>query len=317
MNPTIQVLSGGVGHEREIALVTGESVAAALQGSFPVTLQVLDKAELPTTLDPGSDVVFPALHGEFGEDGTLQSLLEENGFAYAGSDARASRLCIQKSATKKVAEAAGVGVVPGRLIRVGALTPPPALVDELGPDLVVKPDDKGSSIGLYLVEGSAELEGVLDKLIPGEWLVEKRIHGRELSVGILHGEAMGVVELLPESGVYDYKSKYTAGKTRYRFPAELEDELENRVRSWSETVFAHCGCRDFGRADFMLSAEGDLCFLEINTLPGLTPMSLLPKSASCCGFSFSDLVKELVLPALSRFNNAKRSKQRCRSTDGP
>lgn len=317
MSPTIHILSGGVGPERDIALVTGESMESALREQFPVELRILDEPALPATLDPAEGLVFPALHGEFGEDGGLQALLEERGFIYAGSDARASRLCIQKSRTKGVAEAAGVGVVPGRRIGSGELPSAEELIRDLGPDLVVKPDDKGSSVGLYLVEGREELRRVLDEREPGEWLVEQRIRGRELSVGLLHGKAMGVVELLPTAGVYDFESKYTPGRTDYRFPAEIEPVLEDRVRSWSETVFTRCGCRDFARADFMLSSAGEPYFLEINTLPGLTPTSLLPKSASCRGFSFPELAKELVLPAIRRFHNAERPKEERLSENGP
>jgi D-alanine-D-alanine ligase len=127
------------------------------------------------------------------------------------------------------------------------------------------------------------------------------VRGREISVGVLHGRALGLVEIRPKGGIYDYQHKYTAGMTEYLFPAPVPEELTKLVAAAAEGAFAACRCRDFARVDFMLPSTGGAVILEINTLPGLTPTSLLPKSASCCGYAFGTLVRALVGPALARF----------------
>lgn len=303
-HPLITILSGGVGPERDIALVTGESLEKALREDFSVSLRVLDSAGLPEDIDPASEIVFPALHGEFGEDGGIQERMEKRGIQFAGSDSESSRLCIHKSETKKAVSAHGVRVIPGRSFDFEAIPSVEALLQELGSDLILKPEDKGSSVDLFILERPEDLVFALKSLKPGSWLVEKRIRGRELSIGILNGQPLGVVELRPQGGVYDYERKYQAGQTEYLYPADLSGGLEAEIREAAETVFYQCRCRDFARVDFMLSTQGELFFMEINTLPGLTPTSLLPKSASCHQLSFPQLAKELVLPAINRFTKA-------------
>jgi D-alanine-D-alanine ligase len=301
--PMITVVFGGVGEERPISLITGRCLAEALEEDFRVNRLELATADLPAGLDPRETVIYPALHGDFGEDGAIQEIMEARGFTYCGSDAAASRLCIHKTRSKERVASAGVTVIPGLSFRAPRETPRvDEVIGRLGPDLVIKPEDKGSSVGLHLTETREALDSVLPVLEPGAWVIEKRIRGRELSIAVIQGKGMGIVELLPRGGVYDYQAKYTAGQTEYRFPAELGSPLEQRVRDAAETAYRECGCRDFARVDFMLSAEEDPLFLEINTLPGLTPTSLLPKSASVFGYSFESVIKELVRPAIRRFN---------------
>lgn len=301
--PVITVLFGGVGPERAISLQTGRSVCAALREvGLAAVGRELTEAALPDDLDPSATVLFPALHGEFGEDGRIQELMEARGFAFCGSSSVASRLCIHKGMAKRVVRENQVGVIPGLDFSSRRKPGVDAIIEACGTEVVLKPEDQGSSVGLRMLSGRQALEAALDALPPGRWLAERRVRGRELSIGVLDGLGMGIVELLPEGGVYDYEAKYTAGKTEYRYPAELPAESAAAVRRAAETVFACCGCRDFARVDFMLSSRGEPFFLEINTIPGLTPTSLLPKSASCVGFSFPKLGKELVRPALGRFN---------------
>ncbi len=300
----IVVLHGGVGPEREVSLRSGEALAGALEGSFPVELRRLDAAVLPEGLEGARDVVFPALHGTFGEDGTLQALLEGAGVEYCGSDAEASRLCMAKDRTKKLAGEEGLAVPRG--IEFSGESPPGAdgLLRALGDELVLKPAGQGSSVGLAFSTGRDPLAAALAAAGPGRWLAEERIRGRELTVGLLEGRALGVVEIVSSSGVYDYQAKYTAGRSEYRCPAGLEPPVEAAVRDVAEVVFRVCGCRDFARADFILRDE-TVYFLEINTLPGLTETSLLPKSASCLGLDFEALAARLVAPALRRFRARK------------
>ena len=305
--PVITVLFGGVGAEREISLSSGNAIADAFEeAGFEVARCELHEAALPDDLDPAKTVIFPALHGEFGEDGQVQEQMDSLGFSYCGSNSEASRLCMHKAESKALAHRQGIAILEGFSFSAAAPPSPELVIQTCGTSLILKPEDKGSSVGLHLLEGQRDLETALGKLKSGKWILERRVKGRELSIGILQGKGMGLVELIPESGVYDFEAKYSAGKTRYEYPARLPKDLETRAREWAERLFSAAGCRDFGRVDFMLEGETGLFFLEINTLPGLTPTSLLPKSASCLGFSFPKLAKELVRPAIERFSTSVR-----------
>jgi D-alanine-D-alanine ligase len=298
--PIILVLYGGVGSEREVSLRSGEAVAQALRAGFDVEALILEREALPESIRPEKHVVFPALHGNFGEDGQLQALLEAAGFHYCGSDAAASRLCMDKAATKAIARDLRIAV-PGAMTFDGAHAPlADAVIEKLGTSLVIKPADQGSSVGLHFTEHRSALGVTLSGIRSGNWLIEQRIRGRELTVGVLKGAAMGVVEIVSQSGVYDYKAKYTPGSTEYHAPAEIEPAVEAMVKDHAEQIFDACGCRDFARIDFLFDGTRPY-FLEINTLPGLTATSLLPKSASCVGYDFEQLAGELVEPAIARF----------------
>lgn len=297
---SIVVLCGGIGSERDISLASGRSIAEVLDRHFTVELLCLDKANLPDSIKGDQSVVFPALHGEFGEDGSLQTLLEAAGIHYCGSGPAASRLCMAKDQTKSLARELGINAPEG-IAFDGAEAPlADAIISELGSSLVIKPTDQGSSVGLSFTEHRSALGVALSQIRSGRWLIERRIRGRELTVGLLNGKALGVVEILSASGVYDYEAKYTKGATEYRYPAELDPAVESQIKQSAQRLFDACGCRDFARVDFLL--EGDQAyFLEINTLPGLTATSLLPKSAACVGLDFEALALELVAPAIQRF----------------
>jgi D-alanine-D-alanine ligase len=302
--PIIAVLAGGISAEREVSLGSGKASALALARSFPTQLFELTAEALPAGLDPRRHVVFSTLHGTFGEDGGMQRLLDAAGVAYAGCDAASSELTMDKTRTKDAAAARGVRVADA--VRFTAETKPTAdaVVAKLGENVVVKPNNEGSSVGLSVIGTHAELVAKLAAITAGSWLIERRIIGRELSVGVLGGKAMGVVEIRPKSGVYDYTSKYTKGLTEYFAPAPLDAATTAKVQAAAETAFAACGCRDYSRVDFILPADGDAFLLEINTLPGMKETSLLPMSARCAGLDFTGLVGELVKPALLRFQTA-------------
>ena len=298
--PKIVVLYGGVGSEREVSLQSGEAIAQALSVNFEVVPLILSSEAMPDSVKSNTDIVFPALHGSFGEDGRLQTLLEAAKIHYCGSDATASRLCMDKVATKKIARELHIAV-PEAIAFEGASAPlADTVIDQLGSSLVIKPADQGSSVGLHFTEHRSALGVTLSGTRNGNWLIEQRILGRELTVGVIKGVAMGVVEIVSQSGVYDYEAKYTTGSTEYHFPADLEPAIEVKVKDHAEQLFRACGCRDFARIDFILDGA---CpnFLEINTLPGLTATSLLPKSALCNGYDFEKLAAELVAPAIARF----------------
>jgi D-alanine-D-alanine ligase len=301
--PVIAVFSGGTSSEREVSIGSARACAMALARSFPTRLFAIDADALPEGLDPDRHVVFSLLHGTFGEDGGMQALLERAGVAFAGCGAAASALAMDKERAKEKASARGVRVAEG--IAFDGVAPPPAgtIVAQLGEDLVVKPNNEGSSVGLSLVGNGRELEAVLGRPRRGRWLVERRIRGRELSVGILNGKAMGIVEIRPHSGVYDYTSKYTKGMTDYAAPAPLSESAAAAVRHAAEAAFSACGCRDFARVDFILEGEDRPFFLEVNTLPGMKETSLLPMSARCVGLDFAALVREMAEPGLERFRS--------------
>ena len=304
--PIIAVLAGGTSAEREVSLGSGCASAIALARSFPTRLFELTADALPKDLDPARHVVFSTLHGTFGEDGGMQRLLDAAGIHYGGCDAASSALTMDKTRTKQAAAARGVPVVPGLVFDAASKPTADEVVARLGESLVVKPNAEGSSVGLGLVATRAELVAKLASITSGGWLIERRIFGRECSVGVLRGRAMGIVEIRPKSGVYDFTSKYTKGMTEYFAPAPFGDELTAKVQGAAETAFAACGCRDYARVDFMIGPEGEIYLLEINTLPGMKETSLLPMSARCTGLDFTALVRELVSPAIERFHAARK-----------
>jgi len=303
--PIIAVLAGGVSAEREVSLGSGAACAQALARHFPTRLFDITAEQIPDGLDPKCHVVFSTLHGTFGEDGGMQRLLNAANVQFAGCDATSSALTMDKVLTKRAAAARGVGGAADVVFSAEKKPSPAEVVAKLGEQLVLKPINEGSSVGLHIITNTAELEKALAGVTAGNWIIEQRIFGRELSVGVLNGRAMGVVEIRPKSGVYDYTSKYTKGLTEYFAPAELGEEVATRVRHAAEVAFAACGCRDYARVDFIFSEKTGLFLLEINTLPGMKETSLLPKSAQCVGLDFTALVRELVLPALQRFRAAK------------
>lgn len=300
-SPIIAVFAGGTSPEREVSLGSGKAVALAMAYNYPTAFFTIDSDALPEGLDPSRHIVCSTLHGVFGEDGGMQRLLEQAGVAYAGCDAKASDLTFDKWRTRQSVSAMGVPVAPGRVFQASAKPTAAALVAEYGEQVVLKPNRQGSSVGLQIVSTKVGLEIALGGIRQGEWIAEERILGREFTVGILRGRAMGVVEVVPKSGVFDYTSKYTKGLTEYFAPAQISDEIATKLRTAAETAFAACGCRDYARIDFMLSGDGELYLLEINTLPGMKETSLLPMSARCVGLDFVALCREMVAPAVERF----------------
>tara|TARA_B100001093_G_scaffold513434_1_gene585380 strand:+ start:672 stop:1619 length:948 start_codon:yes stop_codon:yes gene_type:complete len=297
----ITILSGGIGAERDVSLNSGTALAEALKDHYSVDLIDLKESKVPQGLDPRETVVFPVIHGTFGEDGSLQSMLEEQGFIYAGSDCEGSRLCMDKVRTKQVVQAEGVRVAKDIFFTEPNKLDLKLIHRELGPDLILKPTDQGSSVALYVLKGIDDLQNALSTLPSGNWMLEQRVFGREFTVGVLRDMSLGIVEVIPKGGVYDYERKYTPGSTDYKYPAIIPLSIEEEVKRQAVDCFRACGCRDFARIDFIVCEDGNPHFLEVNTLPGLTSTSLLPKSASCSGYDFSALVKELLRPAISRF----------------
>lgn len=293
----ITVLRGGPGPERPVSLVSGAAVADALRRRGHEVFEADVGPDNLGALDRPADVVFPVLHGTFGEDGTLQRILEQRGLRFVGSGSAASALAMDKVAAKQCA--AGVG----------ALTPPYEVWDETSlsrsiPDLplpvVVKPVDQGSSVSTFIVRESRSFQHAVRQVVAEfrRALVERFIAGDELTVGILGGQALPPICVRPRRDFYDYQAKYEDDATEYLFDAGHPPALLVEVSEQSRRVFARLGGRHLGRVDWMADREGRLWFLEVNTIPGFTSHSLVPKAAARVGIPFDELCQRLVWMAL-------------------
>ena len=288
---------GGPSAEREVSLRSGAAVAKALR-SLGHEVNELDPRTPDWNLLDGTEVVFLALHGTYGEDGTVQKRLDELGVAYTGCDAEASRIAFDKVLTKQSCIQSGVPTP--KFISVHSATEPfPA---SFSFPLVVKPSRQGSSVGLEFVERVEDWSAALASALKydSEVLVEEKIIGRETTVGILDGKPLPVVEVRPHNGVYDAHSKYTPGATEYFCPADFGDATTNRIQAVALGAFKAVGGRDYARVDVMVRADGSPVVLEVNTLPGMTETSLLPKAAAAAGINFAELCQRMVDLALKR-----------------
>jgi D-alanine-D-alanine ligase len=293
----ITVMLGGPSAEREVSLRSGKAVAAALRAGGH-SVHELDPKEPGWALPAGTQVVFLALHGAYGEDGTVQEELERLGIPYTGAGPEASRIAFDKVLTKE------------RCIEAGIATPRFTVLNQPGaswplgwqPPVVLKPVRQGSSVGLKFVDQVAQWSGALAEAFQHDTrvLMEERIVGRETTVGILAGEALPVVEVRPRQGVYDYTTKYTPGASEYLCPAPLNPQLTTRVQAAALGAFRAVGARDYGRVDVMVRHDDEPFVLEVNTLPGMTETSLLPKAAAARGLSYGELCQKMIDLALSR-----------------
>jgi D-alanine-D-alanine ligase len=294
---TIVVMLGGPSAERKVSLRSGAGVAQALRSLGHAVFEI-DPQTPDWILPPETDAVFLALHGTYGEDGSVQAQLEKLGVPYTGCDAGASRLAFDKVLTKQKCVAAGVPTAKFLVVE-SAKTPWP-----LGwqPPLVVKPVRQGSSVGLQFVERVADWPGALAESLryDSQVLVEERIIGRETTAGILDGLALPVVEVRPKSGRYDERSKYTAGETEYFCPADFDAATTQRIQVAALGAFHAIGGRDYARVDVMVRPNGEPVVLEVNTLPGMTETSLLPKAAAAAGIGYAELCQRMIDLALKR-----------------
>lgn len=298
---SITVMLGGPSAEREVSLKSGAAVVRALRG-FGHRVTELDPRGPNWELVPGTDVVFLALHGTYGEDGTVQERLESMRVPFTGCDSASSRIAFDKIETKRRCVAAGVPTPRFTVVRSRRAGFP------LGwqPPVVVKPVRQGSSVGLRFVERVEDWREALAETLryDTEALVEERIEGRETTVGILGGEPLPVVEIRPLKGGYDYENKYTVGATEYTCPALFDRGTTERIQQVAMRAFEAIGCRDYGRVDVMARADGQPLVLEVNTLPGMTESSLLPKAAAAAGIDFVELCQHMVELALRRGGEA-------------
>jgi D-alanine-D-alanine ligase len=293
----ITVMLGGPSAEREVSLRSGASVAAALR-SLGHDVFELDPREPGWRLAPGTEVVFLALHGTYGEDGTVQAELEKLRVPYTGCDAAASRIGFDKALTKERCVAAGVPTARA-LVLDSAKTPWPM---GWNPPLVIKPVRQGSSVGLQFVDRVEQWPTALAEALRHDTqvLIEEKIVGRETTVGILDDKPLPVVEVRPKSGVYDYRTKYSVGASEYFCPAPFDEATTRRVQAAALGAFRAIGGRDYSRVDVMVRPNGEPVVLEVNTLPGMTETSLLPKAAAAAGLNYAPLCQRMVELALRR-----------------
>jgi D-alanine-D-alanine ligase len=291
---------GGCSSERQISLKSGGAVVKALQedGLEVVPLDVLNETEEEIrrlVRQHPVDVVFIAMHGGFGEDGRLQEILEKLSVGYTGPGRQASRIAMDKIVSRRLFRRAGLSVPRYVVVRGNARFDPGDL-QELPLPLVVKPPAQGSSIGISFVRDFKDLPAAIAeaKKYGQDVVIEEFIRGREVTVSILDGCPLPVVEIRPKKGFFDYEAKYQKGFTEYIVPAPLEVSIVRRVQADALAAYKALGCRHLSRVDVILKDDKDPYILEVNTIPGMTETSLFPKAAAAAGISFGQLCRRLV-----------------------
>ena len=294
----IGVLMGGLSAEREVSLKSGSAVHKALldRGYNAVAIDVTREVAR-VLVQESVEIAFICLHGRFGEDGAVQGMLELMGIPYTGSGVLSSGLAMNKIYAKTIFAAAGLTVAPYRMLRQED-SPEKALSGFPLP-VVVKPSQEGSSVGVSIVKEDSGLRPALTEAFryDAEVLVEQFIKGREIQVGILDDTALGAIEIVPKNEFYDFEAKYTDGMAHHILPAPLAENLYQKVLAAGEKAHLCLGCSSYSRVDFLVTDEGSCYLLEVNTLPGMTALSLLPEIAGGAGIGFEELVERILSSA--------------------
>ena len=289
----IGVLMGGISAEREVSLRSGSAIYNALKGLGYNAIPIDVGSDICDVLDKGKiETAFLALHGGYGEDGSIQGMLEVMGIPYTGSGVLASALAMDKEASKKVFLYHGIPVPPFAVLtrehRAKSI--------EFTLPWVIKPATEGSSVGVSIARDKGNFEKALETAFSygSRVIVEKYIEGQEIQIGILNGKVLGGVEVRPSLEFYNYEAKYTAGLTEYVLPPEIAAETYERAKMTALSAHIALGCRGATRVDLRLNAEGEPYVLEVNTIPGMTETSLMPKIAGLAGFDFPGLIEEIL-----------------------
>ncbi len=296
--PVVLVLMGGPDAEHEVSLMSGREVAQALRqsGRFEVAEAIIRQAESAEIAALGGDVVFPVLHGRFGEGGPLQELLEALGVPYVGCGPQAAQRAMDKHGAKRMVSSAGVPTPDDCILDPGTRC-------RMEPPLVLKPLDDGSSVDVFICHSAAEVASARTGLHErrGRILAERYLAGREVTAGIVCGEVLPLIEIIPGPGAefYDYQAKYFRDDTLYVVEPHLPEGVAGACRSAAIRAFRRLGCRDVARVDFIVDDRGPW-FLEVNTMPGFTTHSLLPMAAKAAGTDMPALCARLVDAALAR-----------------
>ena len=301
----VVVLMGGWSSEREVSLTSGKGVADALRdrGWSNVTELDMDRDVAARLSELKPDIVFNALHGTPGEDGTVQGMMDLMGLRYTHSGLETSVIAIDKELTKMVLVPHGIRMPAGRVVSSESLHQE----DPIPRPFVVKPVNEGSSVGVAIVTENGNYGNPIGKDVPGPWdefdelLAEPFIKGRELTVAVMGGEPLAVTELKPKAGFYDYAAKYTDGLTQHICPAEIPYEIASAMMDMAARAHMLLGCSGASRSDFRWDdelGEGGIYLLEVNTQPGMTPLSLVPEQAKLKGIAYGELVERLIAEAL-------------------
>ncbi|GAA4052019.1 D-alanine--D-alanine ligase [Parerythrobacter jejuensis] len=303
----IAVLMGGWANEREVSLMSGNGVADALEArGHRVTRIDMDRQVAARIAGAAPDVVFNALHGVPGEDGTVQGMLDLMGIPYTHSGLATSVIAIDKELTKQALVPHGIPMPGGRIVKSEELY----RSDPLARPYVLKPVNEGSSVGVAIVTDESNYGNPIRPDTEGPWrefdqlLAEPFIRGRELTTAVVGGKALAVTELKPKSGFYDFDAKYTDGMTDHICPAEIPEPIEALCKQYALEAHRLLGCKGTSRTDYRWDdeqGEAGLFVLETNTQPGMTPLSLVPEQAKYAGMSYEDLVEAIVADALDTF----------------
>lgn len=301
----VALLAGGKSNEREISLASGKGAREALEAAgFPVTMiDPADKNDLKKLIDEAFDVAFLCMHGKFGEDGTIQGLLDVLGIPYTCSGVWSSALAMDKSKTKIFYERNNVPTPPSLTVFKDDAIDVAEVVKKLGSNVVVKPATEGSAIGVFIVNGEEEIVEALRRAfeIDSEVLIERYVKGREFTVAVLGNKdavAFPVIEIVPKSDFYDFESKYAPGGSQHICPANIPDDLASRLKDAAVAAHVALSCSGTSRSDFLMEEDGTFWVLETNTIPGMTATSLLPDAASAAGMTFPELCTKLIEFAL-------------------
>jgi D-alanine-D-alanine ligase len=301
----VVVLMGGWSSEREVSLMSGGGVAEALRGNGwnRVTELDMDRDVALRLAELKPDVIFNALHGTPGEDGSVQGMMDLMGLKYTHSGLETSVIAIDKELTKMVLVPHGIRMPEGRIVESESLF----REDPIARPYVVKPVNEGSSVGVAIVTEDGNYGSPIGRDVEGPWhhfdrlLAEPFVRGRELTVAVLGGQALCVTELKPVAGFYDYDAKYTEGLTEHVCPAQVPDEIAQAMMDMALKAHRLLGCRGASRSDFRWDderGEAGLYLLEVNTQPGMTPLSLVPEQAKQRGIGYPELVETLIAEAL-------------------
>ena len=285
------IIYGGNSSEKEISIKTGMAVNKCLRNTFKTKMLLLgDNYKIVEDHYETGDIIFNGLHGGYGENGEIQSFFEDRGINFIGSKSKACRIAIDKIKSKKIVRSLDCLVPYGKIVE-GLET-----FNDFTPPFIIKPNTEGSSVGFSEILSDKNFKNALklNRKYKHQLLAEEKIEGREITVPILDGKVLPIVEIIPHKKIYDYESKYVMGKTDYVVPAKIEKSLEKKIAKISEKIYLKIGCRHYSRIDYILSAEEELYFLEINTYPGMTDTSLFPKSAHSAHMSFNELIIKLV-----------------------
>jgi len=294
----IGVLCGGLSAEREVSLNSGAAVHQALTAAgYDASLIDVGRNLAATLAEQGVELAFVALHGRYGEDGAVQGMLELMGIPYTGSGVLASALAMHKVYAKAAFAVSGLLVAPYRVLCRGESLEPESLGFPF--PVVVKPSQEGSSVGVSIVRSPEEIAPALELAFryDREVLVEQFIPAREIQVGILDDRAIGAIEIVPRNEFYDFEAKYTPGMAEHIFPAPLAEPLYRKVLGIGERAHRALGCTGYSRVDLLVTPDEQCYVLEVNTLPGMTTLSLFPEIANGVGIPFAELIVRIVLSA--------------------